>query len=666
MKTLTLTTLLLVNRCIPCIGASGETPSLEYPCQLVAISNPDNDCWTGMDKNGIYPVPVVPEQWLVGTPPSDKSGVTLPTDHWVDLGFCGPIGDGPGPDIIMTEQGRMGEQALILVGDGQHCPYPIGIAKADTTGDQAATEIGIDLSGLTLPFAPTTIRVVSLGLGGASPGFDVGSVRARIVPSQTPLAAYAHPPDKAADFKKVEDFESSNLAWQFHEGWEAVASVSRRPDHPVYEGCQSMAMNFKVYLNIHTGLIHVFDTGQDWKVSGAKVLELAFQGRQGNPEMARPYLRLSDGRASATVYYDGNPNAITDPQWHIWRIPLRTFSELDLSQIRSLVLGVFGDPNGPPWPVEGVVYFDSIALSMEQCDQAQCRRTDLNCDCHVDHRDLGQIAGCWLGSSRRTLSVQEPNRAVAWYRFEGNTDDSIGLAHGQIEGLACFAEGRIGQALSLSGMQGPGIAPDHMRITNVRSLFQQIKMGLTIAFWQLGKDSTHWIDTLVCSDFEYGKTDPAIHIALGCWDRPGQYQWSCGNPWTIENSLCGNHKDTTEWAGRWNHWTFVKDQRSGRMDVFLNGSLYASRQGLPSDLTGTITELTIGTGWYGYYDGLIDELQIYDYPLCQAEAAYLATDGSGILDIPLGIRADINEDDRIDWQDFALMALDWLAGPVTY
>ena len=146
--------------------ASDVPVGFEYPCIRVALSDPDNDCWTGMDLNGNYPVPVDPDRWLVGPPPSELSGVTLPTDHWVELGFCGPIGDGPGPDIVLTEQGRMGEQALILLGDGRHCPVPIAVAAAESTGSQTITVINIDLAGVRLPFVPTTIRMLSLGLGG--------------------------------------------------------------------------------------------------------------------------------------------------------------------------------------------------------------------------------------------------------------------------------------------------------------------------------------------------------------------------------------------------------------------------------------------------------------------------------------------------------------------
>jgi hypothetical protein len=698
-----------------------------------------------MDANGTFPVPVIPELWLVGNPPSDKSGVTLPTDHWVELGFSGPIGDGPGADILVTEQGKRGEQALVLVRDGAHCPYPIGIAKAETTGDQATTEIPIDLAGMKLPFVPTQVRIVSLGLGGAAPGFDVGSVQARVLASQTPQAAYPSPADRAqgvsarvvlrwraglaarghvvyfgstaadvgeqaqcvqkpqqpqagtqfdpgplelgrtyywrldevaddqgtvvrgdiwrfevAPCEQIEGFESSLSPWQFAEGRVAWAEASRSPG-PVYEGCQSMALHFGVWPDGRTGMARVFDEPQDWAALKAQTLQLAFQGHPDNALAPRLYVTLSDGRTEATATWEGDLNAIHQSQWHLWKIPLASLRGLDLSRVRSLVVGLIGDPASYAW---GVVYLDALSLCAPGCDQALCRRTDLNCDCRVDYRDLARITQQWLDTGVHALVTREPNRPAAWFPFDGDADDHIGSIHGQIEGQPGFVTGQVGQALSLAGITDLQSTPDQVVLTGVEPLFQSLRRGLTVAFWQNGTDSAHNLDSLICSDFEYGRMDPALHIALGCWNRPGLYQWHCGSPWTLDNTLCGAHRNASEWAGQWNHWAFTLDLSSGQRAVFLNGAPVASGQGSSADL-GKIRSLTIGNGWYGYYDGLLDELRIYDYPLSPPEVAYLATNGSGYPQSSQPLEADLNRDGQVDWADFALLAQDWLAGPLT-
>ncbi|MBP8304523.1 MAG: hypothetical protein KBE04_10395 [Phycisphaerae bacterium] len=731
--------------CVRPAKPSDPVGVFEYPCMRVALSDPDNDCWTGMDLNGTYPVPVDPDACLVGPPPSGQSGVTLPTDHWIELGFCGPIGDGPGPDLILTEQGRMGERALILLGDGAHDPYPVGVAAAESTGGQPTTVIQMDLASVRVPFVPTTVRILSLGLGGGSPGFDVGSVRARIVAPQGPVAAYPNPGNLArevcprtiltwrpglgadrhtvyfgkqaadanegalpvteppqpqegtsfdpgflelgrqyfwrvdevaehgdpqvrkgdlwtfqvADRMGIDDLESSGAAWVLHEGWFARTELAGQwSEVPPYEGCSSLIVHFGVYANECTGVARGFDPPQDWAATGADTLELAVHGLADNPAQTYLYLGLSDGLQTCTVRCE-DPHAVTDPQWRVWRIPLEAFAGLDRSRIEQIVVGLAFEPNDPSWGVWGQIGLDSIVLYRDGNEVQPPFRTDLNADGRVDCGDLVQMADHWLEGGPIQVPVQEPNSPVAWYRFDGNAEDSMGSAHGRLEGSPEFVDGRIGLAMLVSGTQDVELPPDHVRVTRAGDLFDPAHKGVTIAFWQRGEDSLHWTDSLVCSDFEYGTTDPVLHIGLGQWDVPGRYQWHFGRPWTVENSLCGAHHDRSEWAGRWNHWCFTADLRSGHMAIFLNGSVYAQQAGPPQDAI-PIESLTIGTGWIGHYDGLIDEFRIYDYALGQAEAAFLATDGSGLVDPPPDLREDLNQDGRVNAQDLAVLAQAWL------
>jgi hypothetical protein len=249
--------------------------------------------------------------------------------------------------------------------------------------------------------------------------------------------------------------------------------------------------------------------------------------------------------------------------------------------------------------------------------------------------------------------VTDPNNPVVWYKFDGNADDSAGTADGLLRGDPTYAQGVYGQAIGFDGYR------DSVEIPGASDLFSSIVTGITIAFWQYGADSAHRSDTLCCSNYVYGLDDPAIAVNLGCWRLPGEYNWDCGQPWSFDNRLSGNHRYTSEWSGRWNHWAFTKDVRTGTMRIFLNGLLYDSRTGAGSPVSG-ITSFEIGSGWYGGYDGLIDDFRIYNYALSPPEVAHVATHGTGIFEQPLMIPADLNEDNRIDFSDFALLAGKWL------
>ena len=105
-------------------------------------------------------------------------------------------------------------------------------------------------------------------------------------------------------------------------------------------------------------------------------------------------------------------------------------------------------------------------------------------------------------------------------------------------------------------------------------------------------------------------------------------------------------------------FALVSEGAKGSMEVYLNGQLYDRLIGTDTPITG-IMSFEIGAGWYGHYDGLIDDVQIYDYALSPAEIAYVATDGAGIFQRPIR-PSDLNADEDVDLRDFAALAAEWL------
>ncbi len=715
-----------------------EEGAFEYPCYLRDAYDADDSCWTGMDAHGRYegPIRVIPEQWLVGPPPSEKSGVTLPPDHWVEVQFRGPIVDGPDYDILLIELGPVSEEALVFVTDGAGEEYLLGMAKAGSIGagvDQ--TEIGFDIAGIALPFTPRAVRIVGLDHGGEAPGFDVANVRARISNNCGEIACNPVPVDDAVnvpvdavlswspagsadkhvlylgtDIAEVSgtgrvldanSFDPSGLElgstyywrvdevndpglwpgriWSFStanrlvvddfEAYDEIIDPSN-PDSKTIDDawknanvyisteqtheCSKKSMGFGYYFSgsVYSEAIYAFDSVQDWAKIGAKVLELFFFGQPYNSK-GQMYVVFNDGNSEAIVPYPGDANDLVTETWHTWRIELNDFNDLDLSNIESFSIG-FSTGSADPYGMgSGTVFFDDIALYSSRCFEESRSPADLNGDCLVNFRDIEELAYTWLDRGHNTYAVAEPNAPVAWYKFDDNIDDSAGSAHGLLHGNPTFAPGVHGRAINFDGQK------DSVELTRATNLFSGITSGITIAFWQYGADSPHLTDTLCCSNYAYGDSDPAIAVNLGCWRRPGEYNWDCGRPRSFHERLSGNHRYESEWSGRWNHWAFTKDVRSGEMHILLNGRLYDSRAGANSPISG-ITSFEIGSGSYGGYDGLIDDFRIYDYALSQPEIAHAATNGTGIFDLPLMLPADLNNDNRIDFADFTLLADNWL------
>jgi len=173
---------ILITLLLSAAGPVAAGTAFEYPCYFVDAYDPQGEGFYGMAEDGHWwpLVPADPNKWLVGPPPTMYTAVALPTDHWVELQFRGPIIDGPGHDIEIIEWGRRGEKILVFLTDGRDQEYLLNLVAADDSGGQNRSFIQLDIAGLSLPFESRAIRILGLDTGGDCPGFDLASVTARI------------------------------------------------------------------------------------------------------------------------------------------------------------------------------------------------------------------------------------------------------------------------------------------------------------------------------------------------------------------------------------------------------------------------------------------------------------------------------------------------------
>ena len=159
-------------------GIAAKGP-FEYPCFLLDAHCPDSDGWRGRDADGLWSVPVIPEQLLVGPPPSDLSLVSVPKDHWLELKSCHDIIDGPGNDIVLVGISGYRKQADVFITDGAGQEHLLGRAVVPDFPRDVRMEIGFDIGGILLPFVPCAVRIVGADDQGTVPSFDLCSVRVR-------------------------------------------------------------------------------------------------------------------------------------------------------------------------------------------------------------------------------------------------------------------------------------------------------------------------------------------------------------------------------------------------------------------------------------------------------------------------------------------------------
>lgn len=459
----------------------------------------------------------------------------------------------------------------------------------------------------------------------------------------------------------LDDFDDYGATHGFlYETWRTrgMARVVEERSYARHSCPQSMRFPYYYDSVRFSEVYRGFARPQDWTRAAARALVFWIYGMPGNDVQGQMYAVVGDADAEQRVVYDDDKELLTRPEWTPWWIPLADFNNIDLQAVEHVGLGFVWPSAAPGRSGDGTIFVDDLSLYAATCCEDRRPAGDLTGDCRLDPRDLMQMAADWLKTRGPVADVVAPSDPVLWYRFDGNANDSAGTAHGQLQGRPTFEPGVRGQAVRFAHRG------DAVTVSNVPDVFDGIREAITIAFWQRGDDSPHRTDTLCCSNYEYGRWHPSIAIHLGCWRDPGQYRWDCGTSWSFADRLAGAHRSKKEWTGRWNHWTFTKDIGAGPegsrgvMKIYLNGVLYDSRTGADAPIEG-IESFQIGSGWYGHYDGLIDDFRIYDYALPEAQVAYLASDGTGTLPWDVGLSADLDGSGTVDFGDLAILAGHW-------
>jgi RNA polymerase sigma-70 factor (ECF subfamily) len=152
------------------------------PIRVVGVNNPDHGGFGVVSLN----TPESPAQRLDPNHLEDvlltqpHMGLVLPKDHWVELGFDGPLRDGPGPDILVITRGcRYYIKVFVTGGMGQvlELPQTQCLRKGVCWHKHI---LDFDLAPVDLPFEPRAVRVMGRFNRGRVGGIEFYSLRARI------------------------------------------------------------------------------------------------------------------------------------------------------------------------------------------------------------------------------------------------------------------------------------------------------------------------------------------------------------------------------------------------------------------------------------------------------------------------------------------------------
>ena len=211
---------------------------------------------------------------------------------------------------------------------------------------------------------------------------------------------------------------------------------------------------------------------------------------------------------------------------------------------------------------------------------------------------------------RELITPTEPNTAglMAYYEFEGTYNDSSGNNHtGIAMGSPTFVAGKVGQAINLRGLN------DYVEITGYKGILGPNDFSITA-----------WI-----------KTTADVGAIVG-WGNPVATEWVQFR--INDNRLRCHHGagdiqgDTNVNDGEWHQVaaTVIENATISHPDVILwVDGIDDTRPGTDPDAFNITANHDVKIGrryntdaWW--FDGMFDDVRIYDYALSDAEIGWLA------------------------------------------
>jgi hypothetical protein len=321
-----------------------------------------------------------------------------------------------------------------------------------------------------------------------------------------------------------------------------------------------------------------FAGSQNWTTNGVKSLSLYFQGAAGNT--GQLYLKINNTK----VAYNGDAGNLAKPAWTPWNIDLSAIGG-SVSNVTKLVIGIEGSGS------KGILYIDDIRLYPKTPE-------------YVTPADPGKT------------------NLLALYAFEGNANDGSGHGlNGTLKQGTYVASNRPGDGSALQ-VQKAG----YVDLANPPSL------DFSTGDWAV----TAWYKNTMTGT---GDANKGTIVGKG-GDSTGGKRYALIMSETTEGVVTlVTDDDVTKYLTESksvtnnDQWHFVVGQRAGTvLQIYIDGNLEGSST-IPAayNLSGTsqhdayVGAMTNHTdaSLYKLYNGLIDEVHVYNRALSQGEMLWL-------------------------------------------
>ena len=443
----------------------------------------------------------------------------------------------------------------------------------------------------------------------------------------------------------------------------------------VHGGSQSMPFFYDNTGNVtySEAEANISDLGidPDWTRAGVRALTLYFHGDPDNAPGAdeRMYVKLN----GVKVVYDGDMADIKETRWLEWPIDLASFGGVDPQNVTKISIGL---DRGTSPGSSGVVYFDDIRLSPTRCAlskrSADFAKADFVGDCVVDFRELEVMAADWLLSDSVTpTKTPDDTKLEAYYKFDDGsgtiaTDSSNNSHRAILDGPQWESiDVQVGTgALKFDGVD------DRLTVDS----FNVAGTGITLAVWI--KPTAFGNDPRIISKAEGSGTAEhywALLLAADPGDPEAGLQCRLRTDAGAATGVVAP-SDEIE-LDAWAHVAATWDRDDPNIRLYKNGiEIYSvAKAGTAVATAGPGVRIGIGNqsvdvgpgGMDRPFEGIIDDVRIYDYGLSDPEIKYLATKGASDWYEPVPSAANLYDQEprgqrKVNFKDYAVLMDRWL------
>ncbi len=446
----------------------------------------------------------------------------------------------------------------------------------------------------TTPLATTSVPSYGASLNLATTYYwKVVEVNAVETPAAWDGAVWSF---STASYAVVDDFEryTNDATNRVFQTWiDGVGYTEPAPGHPG-NGTGSVVGNDPTLGNVmETAIVHgggksvpffyentaatgtsettrTLDAPQDWTSCAIKTLMLCFYGSVDNTGSAPLWVKLTDqsNKSAKVTFGDAGEDvtALADQAWTEWNMPLNRFTDIDLTRITSITIGI------GPGVAKGRLLLDDIRLY-----------------------------------PARDIPVPAAPVLVGHWKLDNNAQDSSGNGNnGTLGGGPTYVTtGRIGAALSLDGVD------DYVDCGNAASL--NITDTITLSVWINPSDvgNSQHNDFIGKGDTTYAlKHNTTNYLQFFIYDGA----WRSANSSVL----------TADFNNNWHHVAGTYDGR--QLKLYVDGKLITGTMRTSTISTNTYNVNIGRNSQYPdrLYYGLIDDVRIYRGALPKSEILKMA------------------------------------------